>query len=137
LLIFNFQKLTTSADRTPEEAKIRSLLNKRKLEEAAAKSIQDEFIEFKEKTTAAINKEITVKMRSILNALIAKIAKYATAKGFDLVFDVSGFSNTGLPVILYAKPGNTTDITDELINLLCPKTEKAAPKEAAPVVPNP
>ena len=97
MLIFNFQKLTTSADRTPEEAKIRSLLNKRKLEEAAAKSIQDEFIEFKEKTTAAINKEITVKMRSILNALIAKIAKYATAKGFDLVFDVSGFSNTGLP----------------------------------------
>lgn len=49
LLIFNFQKLTTSADRTPEEAKIRSLLNKRKLEEAAAMSIQEEFIEFKEK----------------------------------------------------------------------------------------
>jgi hypothetical protein len=94
------------------------LLNKRKLEEAAAKSIQEEFIEFKEKTTAAINKEITVKMRSILNALIAKIAKYATPKGFDIVFDVSGFSNIGLPVILYAKTSNTTDITDEIIKLL-------------------
>jgi Skp family chaperone for outer membrane proteins len=80
---------------------------------------------------------MAVKMRSILNTLIAEIAKYATAKGFDLVFDVSGFSNTGLPVILYAKPGNTTDITDEIIKLLCPKIEKADPKEAAPVVPNP
>ncbi len=137
LLIFNLQKITRAEERAPEEAKIRALLEKRKLELEVAKSIQEEFEEFKQKTTEIINKEMAVKMRSILNIISAEIAKYAGTKGFDLVFDVSGFSNTGLPVILYAKPGNTTDITEEILKKLCPKTEKAAPKEAAPVVPNP
>ena len=137
LLVYQLQKITAVAEQATQNTKIRALLEQRRLKEESARTIREEFEEFKEKNIALINKEMAKKTRILLNSITAEIAKYAANQGFDVVFDVSGLTNTQLPVLLYVKPGITTDITVEMLKRLCPKTEKVAPVEATPVVPDP
>ena len=64
-----------------------------------------------------------------MEASLGKIHETARAlgesRGFDWVVDASGKTNTGLPLMLYAK--DPPDLTDEVIAALTQPTETTPP----------
>lgn len=69
----------------------------------------------------------TVAALERIRQLAAEVGK---ERGFDLVIDTSGNSNTGVPVVLYTK--NLPDLTDEVIARLKPPPPPP-PAPASPV----
>jgi Skp family chaperone for outer membrane proteins len=55
-------------------------------------------------------------MRASLDRIHAAAQKLGADKGYDWVLDSSGNTNTGLPLVLYAK--DAKDLTDELTSSL-------------------
>ena len=135
-LVSEFQKKAAADKNGPEAEKIRALLEKRKIANDEYQSLNKKFLEFKNEKTREINKELARKMRAILNETSAMVAKYAAEKGYDVVYDLSGNTNTGMAVIIYAKHGLMTDITPEIQKIIEAK-KPAAPAPAPPQKPKP
>jgi hypothetical protein len=135
-LVSEFQKKAAADKNGPEAEKIRALLEKRKIANDEYQSLNKKFLEFKNEKTREINKELARKMRAILNETSAMVAKYAAEKGYDVVYDLSGNTNTGMAVIIYAKPGLMTDITSEIQKMIEAK-KTSAPVPALPQKPKP
>jgi Skp family chaperone for outer membrane proteins len=74
--------------------------------------------EFKNTQLKLINGKMTVTYRKILNRLTQAVQKHAASRGFDVVYEISGNTHVGLPTLLYVKPGNATDITDDLKKMI-------------------
>lgn len=111
-------------------------MEKRKIANDEYQSLNKKFLEFKNEKTREINKEWARKMRAILNETSAMVAKYAAEKGYDVVYDLSGNTNTGMAVIIYAKHGLMTDITSEIQKMIEAK-KTSAPVPALPQKPKP
>jgi Skp family chaperone for outer membrane proteins len=135
-LVSEFQKKAAADKNGPEAEKIRALLEKRKIANDEYQSLNKKFLEFKNEKTREINKELARKMRAILNETSAMVAKYAAEKGYDVVYDLSGNTNTGMAVIIYAKHGLMTDITSEIQKMIEAK-KNSAPVPALPQKPKP
>jgi Skp family chaperone for outer membrane proteins len=135
-LVSEFQKKAAADKNGPEAEKIRALLEKRKIANDEYQSLNKKFLEFKNEKTREINKELARKMRAILNETSAMVAKYAAEKGYDVVYDLSGNTNTGMAVIIYAKHGLMTDITSEIQKMIEAK-KTSAPVPALPQKPKP
>jgi Outer membrane protein (OmpH-like) len=135
-LVSEFQKKAAADKNGPEAEKIRALLEKRKIANDEYQSLNKKFLEFKNEKTREINKELARKMRAILNETSAMVATYAAEKGYDVVYDLSGNTNTGMAVIIYAKPGLMTDITSEIQKMIEAK-KTSAPVPALPQKPKP
>ena len=135
-LVSEFQETAAADKNGPEEEKIRALLEKRKIANDEYQSLNKQFLEFKNEKTKEINKELARKMRAILNETSAMVAKYAAEKGYDVVYDLSGNTNTGMAVIVYAKPGLMTDISSEIQKMIEAK-KTSAPVPALPQKPKP
>ena len=135
-LVSEFQKKAAADKNGPEAEKIRALLEKRKIANDEYQSLNKKFLEFKNEKTREINKELARKMRAILNETSAMVAKNAAEKGYDVVYDLSGNTNTGMAVIIYAKPGLMTDITSEIQKMIEAK-KTSAPVPALPQKPKP
>jgi len=86
-------------------------------------SLQKDFETYRDEQTLEINRKMVGYMRASLSRISAEAKALAQKKGFDLLIDSSGNTNTGLPVLLYVK--NAPDLTDELLAILNP----AAPPE--------
>lgn len=134
-LVNDFNKLTTTEEKTPASEKIRTLLEKRRITEQELNSLKQEFSEFRKEKMLQINQESAARMRQILAEINAHIAQYATTHNFDAVYDNSGYTNTGLQVIVYVKPGLTTDITEEIQKIINPKKDEADQQKAPAAVP--
>ena len=80
------------------------------------------------------NREISAEMvadRKQRLALIRQTAeKIATAEGFDWILDSSGNTNTGVPLLLYAK--SATDLTDRVVAALDLPAPTPEPPPAQP-----
>lgn len=124
-LVLNYNKLTTDEEKKPESEKIRNLLEKRRITEQELASLRQEFQEFKKQQMLDINKASAKRMREILAEITALITQHAIAQGFDAVYDVSGYTNTGLQAVVYVKPGVTTDITPVIKKIITPEEKKA------------
>jgi Skp family chaperone for outer membrane proteins len=135
-LVSEFQKKAAADKNGPEAEKIRALLEKRKIANDEYQSLNKKFLEFKNEKTREINKELARKMRAILNETSAMVATYAAEKGYDVVYDLSGNTNTGMAVIIYAKHGLMTDITSEIQKMIEAK-KTSAPVPALPQKPKP
>lgn len=120
-LVSVYQNLTVKDEDGEEAKKIRALTAKRALVDKEFQSLKQEFFEFKKKRTKEINQEMALKMREILNDIIKLIGEYAAQHGYDVVYETSGYTNTGLQVLVYVKPGISTDITEEILKLLMAK----------------
>lgn len=120
-LVSEYQKLSVKDEESDEANKIRSLTEKGKLVEKEWKSLQQDYYEFQKEKTKEINQEMAKKMREILNDLTKLVGEYAAQQGYDVVYETSGYTNTGLQVLVYVKPGISTDITDEVLKLVLAK----------------
>lgn len=83
-------------------------------------SIQRDFETFRDEQNLEINRKMVVLMRASLDRISAEAKALGAKKGFDWVIDSSGNTNTGVPLVLYAK--DAPDLTDEIVTTLSPST---------------
>lgn len=119
-IIADYQKLTTEAEKKSQSEKIRLIMDKNRNLQQEFTALRQEFIEFEKEQNLFINKEAAKNLRQILQIITTDVSNYAATHGFDAVYDKSGLTNTGLSVIIYAKPGITTDITAEVRKMIIP-----------------
>lgn len=112
-------------DRLTRERMLREFAMKR--DEAV--TLQREFEDFRQRRTREINRRMVSETEAILAKIHNKSAEIAAAKGYDLVFDVSGNTNTTIPFVVYAK--DPVDLTPDILATfeLAPKTDTAASKD--------
>jgi outer membrane protein len=97
--------------------------------ETTARLIEEDRV----KAERELNRELVAKTNAALQRIRKIAAEIGKDRGFDLVIDISGNSNTGVPVILFAKdlPDFTSDVIAK-INAGEPKAESKAESEDAP-----
>ena len=88
------------------------------LKRQEAKSLEDDFESYRAEKNKEINAEMVAGMRTRLDLIRVTAEKIAKQDGYDWVFDSSGQTNTGVPLVLYSK--NPTDLTDRVLAALGP-----------------
>jgi len=81
-----------------------------------AKLLLEAFESYRAERTREINAEMVEGMKLRLAKIQEAAGKIAAEEGFDWVFDASGNTNSGVPLLLYAKSSN--DLTDRVLALL-------------------
>lgn len=96
-----------------------------------SQTLQQEFQLFETEKKKDINRRMVLAMRESLKKISSVSERIAKEQGYDCAFDVSGNSNTGVPVILYVKNGK--DITEDVVAALKDSGEPTAlPATAEP-----
>jgi len=95
-----------------DEATSRKLARNYEIKRQEAQTLQQEFENFKTDQEKSINKKMVSSMRASLSRITETTRKIANEKGFDLVMDSSGSTNTGVPFILHGQNG--TDLTKDV-----------------------
>ncbi len=75
-------------------------------------TLQRDFEGFQSEQEKAINVRMVASMRESLDHIVEVSAKIAKERGYDLVFDSSGNTNSVVPFILFSK--DAPDITDDI-----------------------
>lgn len=101
-----------------------------KLQEA--KSLLEDFESFRAERMRAIDGEMVAGMKQRLALIHSTAEKLAKEEGYDWVLDASGNTNTGVPLLLYAK--NANDLTDRVLAALGPAP---SPPSTPPPAPKP
>lgn len=86
------------------------------LKRQEALTLQREFQSYRKRKTEEINTRMVAEMEKILAGIRNKATEIGGSKGYDLVLDADGRTNTGLPFVLYAKQPN--DITADVLDAL-------------------
>jgi Skp family chaperone for outer membrane proteins len=92
-------------------------------------TLQREFEEFRKDKAAEINRAMVAEMRASLNRISDTARKLAKERGFDLLLDSSGNTNTGVPFVLFSK--DTPDLTEDTMAALQDYESAAAAARAA------
>jgi outer membrane protein len=107
-----------------DEATSRKLARTYEIKRQEAQTLQQEFESFKAEQEKAINRKMVGGMRASLNQIAEVSKKIATERGYEVVFDSSGSTNTGVPFILYHK--NAPDLTAD-VQAALKDAEQASP----------
>jgi Skp family chaperone for outer membrane proteins len=75
-------------------------------------TLQREFESFREQRRKEIDRAMVSEMRANLDLIAETARRIARERGFDLLLDSSGETNTGVPFVLYQK--NAVDLTDDV-----------------------
>jgi Skp family chaperone for outer membrane proteins len=81
-----------------------------------AETLRVAFEEFKIAENKRLNRQLVEGMRASLERITSAVTQIAKERNFDSVLDISGNSNTGIPVLLYA--ADALDITEDVIEIL-------------------
>ncbi len=100
------------------------------LKRQEAEALRQEFESFKEGKTKEINVRMVSEMRVILTRISDAARKVGQEKGFDVVFESAGSSNTGVPVLLYIK--SAVDITPDVVAALKDTGDPTVSGESSP-----
>ncbi len=98
-----------------------------------AKSLEREMSEFRARREQQLQEQVGRMRKGILEEIKTLVEKKAKGDNYDLVFDKSGMSVTGVPFLLYSK--DAVDFSDEILKDLnkdAPPEEKAKPAPAKP-----
>jgi Skp family chaperone for outer membrane proteins len=117
-LIKSFEDLPTETQKADATKKIQELGVERGKKQTALQSAMQDYEEFQKKETQALNQEMALKMRSILNNIIVHVTKVAKEKDLDYVFETSGNTNTGISVFAFIKKESVIDITEDVLKEL-------------------
>lgn len=99
-----------------------------KLQEA--KSVLEDFESFRAERVREIDTEAVAGMKQRLAVIHSTAEQMAKEEGYDWVLDASGNTNTGVPLLLYAK--KTNDLTDRILATLGPAQPTAPPSSSPP-----
>lgn len=103
------------------------------LKQQEAKSLESDFETFRAERHREINAEMVTAMRARLDQIRAAAEKIAQTDGYDWIFDTSGQTNTGVPLVLYVKSPN--DLTDRVLAVLGPAPKEPKSGSAKPPAP--
>lgn len=81
-----------------------------------ANALRADFESFHAEKNREINAEMVAGMKQRLALIRETAEKIAAEEGFDWILDSSGNTNTGVPLVLYAK--NANDLTDRVVAAL-------------------
>lgn len=95
------------------------------------KTLQEDFEKFSQQREREINTKLVREIRAILSRIEKTSRQTAIAKGYELVFDTTGFTNSGLPFLLYAK--DAPDLTEEVLAALKAEEATQPSAEGSPV----
>jgi outer membrane protein len=109
----------------------KQLLREFMVKQQEARSLQEDFQNFSNEKQQVLNAELVADIRKRLTLIHGTAEKIAKEEGYDWVFDSSGISNTGVPLMLYAK--NPNDLTERVLAALQPPPSPPPPAPAAPV----
>ena len=115
-----------------DEATLRSMARAFEIKRQEAQSLQAEFEQFRNDRNKDIDRKMVKAMRASLDRIHQVASRIAAERGYDLLLDPSGNSNTGLPVLLYSKQAD--DIT-ELVSAALKDEEGKSPAPEAPAAP--
>jgi len=116
-------KLAENANIDQETRK--KLLREYMVKQQEARSLQEDFNNFSNEKQQVLNAELVADIRKRLTLIRSTAEKIAKDEGYDWVFDSSGISNTGVPLMLYAKTPN--DLTERVLTALQPPPPAPAP----------
>lgn len=131
------QRLKNREAGSPLDDETRKLAQEFELKRQQAQSLQEEFQVFERERQKELNRKMVTSMRSSLDKITVTARRIAAEQGYDGVFDSSGHSNTGVPLIIYSK--SAKDLTDEVIAALADAGDpsRSPGEEAAPAPPEP
>ncbi len=125
----------------PDEETGRKLAREYELKRQEAQTLQREFEAFHTEREKEINRSMVAGMRETLNLITETSRKLAKERGYDIVFDSSGNTNTGVSFILHHN--QSADLTEDVKAVLkdmaaapatsaapAPPADKSAPKNA-------
>lgn len=124
------KKQITEGRNKIDAATIAKLEREYAIKHQEAKSLLEDFESYRTERNREINAEMVAGMRQRLAEIHAAAEKIATEEGFDWVLDSSGNTNTGVPLLLYAKAPN--DLTDRVLAAI---GKAATPPETPPATP--
>ena len=125
--LLELQASLTNKDNQADEAMLQKIARSYELKVQETRAIQQEYEEFRTEEEKRISLKEVEGMRASLNRIMDIARKLSKERGYDLVFEDSGNSNTGLPFILYSK--NATDLTPE-VRAALQDADRAANKPA-------
>jgi Skp family chaperone for outer membrane proteins len=108
-----------------DEATNRKLARSYEIKRQEAQTLQKEFESFRSEQEKQINRKMVTGMRASLNRITETSMKLARERGYDIVFDESGNTNTSVPFVLYHK--KAPDLTDNVKAALADAGEPSQP----------
>lgn len=114
-IIVELQNLQTSlSDKSKPltEEMSRKLARSYEIKRQEAQTLQREFENFRSEREREINRKMVSGMRASLERIVEASRKISSEKGYDLVLDSSGNTNTSVPFVLYS--GKAPDLTDDV-----------------------
>lgn len=122
-----FQKEISNPDKQPTSEEGRKLARQFEIKRLEIRTLQEDFEKYRATREKEINTDMVNEMRSILDRITALARRTAKEKGYDILIDSSGNTNSSVPFVLYAK--NPPDITDDVLAAI--KDEDAAKDKPA------
>lgn len=119
----------------PVDDTTRKLAQAFELKRQEAQTLQQEFQIFEAGKKKEINGKMVAGMRASLAKITATAQRLAGEQGYDCAFDVSGNSNSSVPVILYSKTAK--DLTEDVVAALKDEGEPTAPPASSNPAPAP
>jgi Skp family chaperone for outer membrane proteins len=104
-----------------DDATSKKLARSYEIKRQEAQTLQKEFESYRTEQEKQINRKMVTGMRTSLDKIMETANRLAKEQGYDMVFDSSGNTNTGVAFVLYQK--KSPDLTDDV---------KAALKDSAP-----
>ncbi|MCW1925967.1 OmpH family outer membrane protein [Luteolibacter arcticus] len=98
------------------DAKKQALFTDRQVKQQQWEALQREAEEFGKRKQRAMQEQMTLRMKDILERIRTKVQKHAETEGYDYVLDKTGASTSQVPVLLYTK--DATDITESLLKTI-------------------
>ena len=95
-----------------DETDTRKLARNYELKRQEAQTLQREFENYRTEQEREMNRKMVTSMRASLDRILETASRIAKKKGYEMVFDSSGNTNTGVAFVLYSK--ESADLTDEV-----------------------
>jgi len=128
-------KTQNAGDRKqPDQTNIRELARNYEMKRQEAQTLSEDFEAFKMEREKALKRKMVVATRASLDRIVETSQKIAKEKGFEILIDSTGATNTGAPFILYSK--DAIDLTDD-IQAALKASEPAASATPAAAAPEP
>jgi Skp family chaperone for outer membrane proteins len=108
-----------------DEATNQKLARSYEIKRQEAQTLQREFEIYRTDQEKQINRKMVTGMRASLNKITETAMKVGRERGYDMVFDESGNTNTSVPFVLYHK--KSPDLTDNVKAALADAGEPSAP----------
>ncbi len=115
------------SDPSVADAKKQAIFNQRQSKQAEFEGLRKELEEYLQRKQRALQEQMQLRMKTILEEIRDKVQKHAEGEGYDYVLDKTGTSTSQVPILLYTK--DATDITEVLLKSINEGAAAPAPVE--------